>query len=87
MKIAAIWLKFSWNLFLQVQLKYTGIGLDNGLVQKRWQAISWTNDGPVYWCIFALLGLNELKVIQYVKGSNNHFLELVFGPFLLGPDL
>ena len=26
--------------------------------------ITWTNADPVYWRIYALLGLNELNVIQ-----------------------
>ena len=37
------------------------IGSDNGLAPSRWQAIIWTNDGIVYWRIYASLGLNELK--------------------------
>ena len=37
------------------------IGSDNGLVPSRWHAIIWTNDGIVYWRIYASLGLNELK--------------------------
>ena len=32
---------------------------DNGLGLNRRQAIIWTNDGLVYWCIYASLGLNE----------------------------
>ena len=27
----------------------------------RWQAIIWTNDDPVHWCIYAALGGDELK--------------------------
>ena len=26
-----------------------------------WQAIIWTNDGLIYWCIYASLSLNELN--------------------------
>ena len=29
------------------------IGSDNGLSPNRWQAILWTNDGLVYWRIYA----------------------------------
>ena len=41
--------------------QYALIGLDIGLVPNRWQAIIWTNDGLVYWRIYASLGLNELN--------------------------
>ena len=44
MKMLDFGLKFQWSLFLRVQLKYSSIGLDNGLVPVRWQAIVWTND-------------------------------------------
>ena len=33
----------------------------NGLTLNRWQAIIWTYDGLVYWCIYVSLGLNELS--------------------------
>ena len=32
----------------------------NGLALNRQQAITWTNDDPVHWCIYALPGLSEL---------------------------
>ena len=32
------------------------IGSGNGLVPKRWQAITWTNAHTVHWCIYAALG-------------------------------
>ena len=41
-------------------LQYVIIGSDKGLAPKRRQAIIWTNDCPVYWRIYASLGLNEL---------------------------
>ena len=50
--------QFHWSLFLRV---HASIGSDNGLAQIRQQAIIWTNDGLVYWCIFASLGLSELR--------------------------
>ena len=36
------------------------------------QAIIWTNDGSIYWCTYASLGLNELKYIsqQIIKDEN-----------------
>ena len=36
------------------------IGSDKGMAANRRQAIIWTNDGLVYWRIYASLGLNEL---------------------------
>ena len=33
---------------------------------NRRQAILWTNDGIVYWCIYTSLGLNELNEYDYV---------------------
>ena len=36
------------------------IGSDNGLAPNMWQAIIWTNDGLIYWGIYASLSLNEL---------------------------
>ena len=34
---------------------------DNGLVPKWRPAIIWTNDGLLYWCMYASVGLNELS--------------------------
>ena len=31
----------------------SAFGSGNGLVQNRWQAITWTKDGLVYRCIYA----------------------------------
>ena len=45
-------------------LQYVIIGSDNGLAPNRRQAIIWTNDGLVYWRIYASVGLDELSVIQ-----------------------
>ena len=39
--------------------QYGGIGSDNGLVLIRRQAIIWTDDGIIYWPIYASLGLND----------------------------
>ena len=36
------------------------LGSDNGLAPNRRQAIIWTNDGVVWWRIYAFIGLNEL---------------------------
>ena len=35
--------------------------MKNGLMPTRRQAIMWTNDGLGWWCIYASLGLNELR--------------------------
>ena len=41
--------------------KQSNMGSDNGLAWVRHCAIIWTNDGLVYWRIYASLGLNELR--------------------------
>ena len=43
--------------------KYCSIGSDNGLALIRWQAIIWTNDDPVRWCIYVALGGDELMLM------------------------
>ena len=35
-------------------------GLDNGLSPNKWQAIIWTNAGPIHWCIYPAQGGDEL---------------------------
>ena len=42
-------------------LQLTSSGREYGLVPNRWQAIVCTNDGLVYWCIYASFSLIELK--------------------------
>ena len=42
------------------------IGSGNGLVPNRRQAITWTNDGPVHWRIYAALGGDELKIHTFI---------------------
>ena len=39
--------------FVEMDAINDNIGSDNGLVPNMWQAIIWTNDWPVYWCIYA----------------------------------
>ena len=47
----------------------------NSLTPNRWQAITWTHDGPVHWCIYAALGGYEFKhylpktLIQFAKDA------------------
>ena len=42
-------------------MKKDSSGLSNGLAPDRWQAISWTNNDPVHWCLYASPGL-KLKL-------------------------
>ena len=51
--------------------QYAGIDTDNGLAPNRWQVIILTNDGPVYWSIYASLGLSDLTttVIYTLMGE------------------
>ena len=46
---------------LGLDWQYVTIGSDNGLAPNRRQAIIWTNDGLIYWHIYASLSLNELS--------------------------
>ena len=46
--------------------QYSSTGSDNGLAPERQQAIIWTNDGLLYWHVYALLGLNELMGTQHM---------------------
>ena len=46
-------------ILIQVSLKFLpndpttdSLGSDDDLAPNRWQAISWTNGGLVYWCIY-----------------------------------
>ena len=41
--------------------QYVFIGSDNGLALTRWQAIIWTNDGLVYWCIKYVCNLASMS--------------------------
>ena len=55
---------FAWN-FTEIcsqesNWQYASIGLGNGLVPNRRQAIAWINDDLVYWTIYAALGGDEL---------------------------
>ena len=49
-----------WNWFSRVHLKLGSIGSNDVLVWNRRQAIIWTNDGLIYWCIYASLSLHGL---------------------------
>ena len=78
-------LHFDWN-FTEVCSQgsieqYASIGSDNGLAPNRRQAIIWTNDGLIWWRIYASLGLNELVLISITTSVadvqiqiQNHFV-------------
>ena len=53
-------IKFHWNMFLESNWQYVGIGSDNGLAPSRRQAIIWTNAHPINWRIYTALGGDEL---------------------------
>ena len=56
MKVIIFWLKYYRSLFPRVLIIVVS---DDGLVPNRWQAIIWTNDGLVQWCIYASHGLKK----------------------------
>ena len=64
--------KFQWSLFLRVQFTTPGIGLDNGLAPNGQQAIIWTNTDLIHWCIYAVLGEDEL----IYQPERYHFYQL-----------
>ena len=55
-------LYFDWNFTEVCSLvsNWLSIGLGNGLVPNRWQAIIWTTADPIHWRIYAGLGGDEL---------------------------
>ena len=61
------------------------IGLDNGLVPNRQQAITYTNDDPVQLYIHVTLGEDELKLdaVYLVKRQKSmwyvNMLQLMYG--------
>ena len=61
MKMCEFRVKSHWNLFTSVQLTPIHYWIsDNILASTRRQTIIWTNDGIVYWRIYALLDPNEV---------------------------
>ena len=56
MKSFKFQLRFHGSLFLKSNWQQPSIGLYNGLVLNRRQAIIWTNADPVHWRIYATLG-------------------------------
>ena len=49
--------------------QYASVGSDNGFAPIWRQAIIWTNDGQVYWRIYASLGLGELNIVTFLRES------------------
>ena len=66
-----VWLKLSPS----VQQVDASIGIDNGLVLNRCQAIIWTNGGIVYWCVHASHSLDESWHIYFNTFSLSCFME------------
>ena len=85
-KMAAILQKTFSNAFFQGKSvyfvfsneQYPNTGSDNGLAPARWQAIIWTNDGLVYWCIYASLNLNVLRPEQKGHAFADAISKLIF---------
>ena len=65
MKIVVFWLEFHWRLFPSVQLTIFSMGSDNGLALVSGKSFIWTNDGLVYWRIYASIGPNEWYTLHY----------------------
>ena len=57
---------FSWMKMTKFTETCSSIGSGNGLAPNRRQAITWTNDDPIHWRIYAALGRDKLISI-YVK--------------------
>ena len=69
--------KFHWNW------QCTSIGSGNGLAPNRRQAITWTNDDPVHWRIYASLGEDELTgdipFLSLTNDSVRHYSDVIIG--------
>ena len=98
---------FSWMKMYEFRLRfhevysqgsnwqYSSIGSGNGLAPSRRQAIIWTDDGIVYWRIYASLSLNDLTHwslgdfnLTWVDGglSISHKIALRWMPLDLSDD-
>ena len=79
-------LNFHWSLFLRVQLTYSdNIDSDNTLgLTRRW-VIVWSNGGISFWCIYASLGLNELRHHRLCQSYNRGNIKAAhYWPFVRG---
>ena len=72
--------------------QYANIGSDNGLSPSRWQAIIWTNDSLVYWCIYVSLSFNELNNAKLRRNKHRRIKDVytcdyIFFAFCLKSNL
>ena len=67
------WFEFKWSLFETWQVS---IGSGNDLAPHRWQAITWTNDDPVHWCIYAPISLDQLT--DWSLSTITHILQIIY---------
>ena len=63
---------FKWNVIelcsFGFSSQYVSICSNYGLVPNRQQAIIWSNDDPVYWCMYTCItSINELGVAIFTK--------------------
>ena len=75
MKIFVFKFKFHWSCS-KGSNQHVNMGSDNGLALYKWHAITWTNDGSLYWCTYASSSLNMFhtnlaKDVQYVPWMYN----------------
>ena len=49
-------------ILIQISLEFVNKGPINNMTALVQIMAFWTNDCIVYWCIYALLSLNELKI-------------------------
>ena len=76
-----ILIPLSLKLFSKAPINH--IFSDNGLAPNRQQAIIWTNDGRVYWCIYVSPDLNWLLIVH--RGHcwwDNFVEEVLYNKFL-----
>ena len=78
------------RILIEISLKFVprihlnwqsvSIGSGNGLAPNRWQAITWTNDDPVQWLIYASPGLSELTYCFpcYWVEVSSYVIEVVY---------
>ena len=60
-KMFVFWIEFHLSLFLRIRLTTSQHWSRQWIDTKKRQAITWTNDDPVFWHLYAPPGLNESK--------------------------
>ena len=63
-------------MFLKIKLTINYHGSDFGLSLNRRQAIIWTNEGIVYWRIYASLALTEYSCQSTLLNMVEHYKKL-----------